>query len=54
VVHRLGLQTYSIALKVEGKTMMLAADYFHGADEVEAAILWLKRHAADATVIWRK
>jgi hypothetical protein len=32
---------------------MLAADYFPGPEAVEAAILWLKRHAADAKVIWR-
>ena len=53
VVHRIGPDTYSIVLEVQGKTMMLAADYFNGPEEVEAAIVWLKRHAAEAKVIWR-
>jgi hypothetical protein len=40
-------------LEVEGKAVMLAADYFRGPDEVEAAVLWLKRQAPRAAVIWR-
>ena len=53
VVHRIGPDAYSIVLEVEGKTLMLSVDYFNGPLEVEAAILWLKRNAADAKVIWR-
>ena len=53
VVHRTGPETYSVALEIEGKAVMLAADYFTGPEAVETAILWLKRHAADAKVIWR-
>ena len=53
VVHRIGPETYSVALELEGKAIMLAADYFSGPEAVETAILWLKRHAANAKVIWR-
>jgi len=53
VVHRIGPETYSVALEIEGKAVMLAADYFTGPEAVETAILWLKRHATDAKVIWR-
>ena len=53
VVHRIGPETYSVVLEIEGKAVMLAADYFSGPEAVETAILWLKRHAADAKVIWR-
>jgi len=53
VVHRIGPETYSVSLEIEGRAIMLAADYFPGPEAVEAAILWLKRHAAEAKVIWR-
>ncbi len=53
VVHRIGPETYSVALEIDGKAVMLAADYFTGPEAVEKALLWLKRHAADAKVIWR-
>ena len=53
VVHRIGPETYSVALELEGRAIMLAADYFSGPEAVETAILWLKRHAANAKVIWR-
>jgi hypothetical protein len=53
IVRRIGPETYSFVLEVEGKAVMLAADYFKGPDEVEAAVLWLKRHAPRAAVIWR-
>ena len=53
VVHRIGPETYSVVLEIEGKAVMLAADYFTGPEAVESAILWLKRHATDAKVIWR-
>jgi len=53
VVHRIGPETYSVVLEIEGKAVMLAADYFSGPEAVETAILWLKRHATNAKVIWR-
>jgi hypothetical protein len=53
VVHRIGPETYSVSLEIEGRAIRLAADYFPGPEAVEAAILWLKRQAADAKVIWR-
>ena len=53
VVHRIGPETYSVVLEIEGKAVMLAADYFTGPEAVETAILWLKRHATNAKVIWR-
>ena len=53
IVRRIGPETYSVVLEVEGKDVMLAADYFRGPDEVEAAVMWLKRHAPRANVIFR-
>jgi len=53
VVHRIGPETYSVVLEIEGKAVMLAADYFSGPKAVETAILWLKRHDTNAKVIWR-
>lgn len=53
VVHRIGPEAYSIVLEVGGETLMLSVDYFNGPQEVEEAIHWLKRHAAEAKVIWR-
>ena len=53
MVHRIGPETYSVVLEIEGKAVMLAADYFSGPEAVETAILWLKRHATNAKVIWR-
>jgi len=53
VVHRIGPETYSVVLEIEGKAVMLAAAYFSGPEAVETAILWLKRHATNAKVIWR-
>jgi hypothetical protein len=53
VVHRIGPETYSVVLKVEGMATMVSADYFRGPDEAQAAVLWLKRHASHADVIWQ-
>jgi hypothetical protein len=53
VVHRIGPQTYTLTLRAGGKVLMVAADYFSGAEAVQEAIAWLKVSILDASVVWR-
>lgn len=50
VMRQIGPQAYSLAIRAEGRVFMLAVDYFSEEEEVEAAILWLKRALPDASV----
>ena len=51
-MRQIGPQAYSLAIRAEGRVFMLAVDYFTDEEDVEAAIIWLKRALPDASVRW--
>ncbi len=52
VTRKIGPGAYSLAIRAEGGVFMLAVDYYTDEEDVEAAILWLKRAMPGAAVRW--
>jgi hypothetical protein len=54
LVRQIGPHAYSLAIRADGKDFMTTVDYFTDEEQVETAIIWIKRQVPGARVHWRK